>query len=221
MAFEMKNSQDISRVLRTKEEARQSYDKMSRWYDLFTSSEKKFTELGLATLDIQPNETILEIGFGTGHALLTLVREENTIYGIDLSLKMCTHAHSKLQRANLDKHIHLQNGDATHLPYPNEVFDAVFISFTLELFDTPEIPLVLHEIKRTLKKGGRTVVVSLLKTPRQSVRIYEWFHQKMPMLIDCRPIRAQESLESADFQTMENITKTMWRLPVSIISAKK
>ncbi len=221
MAFEMKNSQGISRVLRTKEEARQSYDKMSRWYDLFTSSEKKFTELGLATLDIQPNETILEIGFGTGHALLTLAREENTIYGIDLSQKMCTHAHHKLQRATLDEHIHLQNGDATHLPYANEVFDAVFISFTLELFDTPEIPLVLHEIKRTLKKGGRAVVVSLLKTPRQSVHIYEWFHQKMPTLIDCRPIRAQESLESADFQIMENITKTMWRLPVSIISAKK
>lgn len=217
----MNNSPKISRVLRTKEEARQSYDRMSRWYDLFTGSEKKFTDLGLEILNTQPNETILEIGFGTGHALQTFASEENTVYGIDLSLKMCALARNKLQRAKLSENIHLQSGDATHIPFANEVFDAVFISFTLELFDNPEIPLVLDEIKRTLKKGGKTVVVSLLKTPRQSVQIYEWFHQKMPTLIDCRPIRAQESLESAGFQIIANVTQSMWGLPVSIISAKK
>ena len=218
----MDTSPKISRVLRTKEKARQNYDRMSRWYDLFTSSEKKFTDLGLEILNTQSNETILEIGFGTGYALQALASgKNNTIYGVDFSQKMCILARKKLQRAKLSKDIHLQRGDAIQLPFVSEVFDAVFISFTLELFDNPEIPLVLNEIKRTLKNGGRTVVVSLLKTPRQSVQIYEWFHQKMPTLIDCRPIRAQESLESAGFQLIENKTKSMWRLPVSIILAKK
>ena len=217
----MNNPQKISRVLRTKEEARQNYDRMSRWYDLFTSSEKKFTDIGLEMLNTKPNETILEIGFGTGHALRTLASGGNTVYGIDLSQKMCTLARNKLERVNLDAHIHLQNGDATHLPYATNIFDAVFISFTLELFDTPEIPRVLNEVKRILKQDGRILVVSLLKTPRQSVHIYEWFHQKMPTLIDCRPIHAQDSLRAVGFKNIETTTKSMWRLPVSINLATK
>ena len=50
-----------------------SYDRLSKWYDLFASPfEKKFIDAGLQKLHASPGETILEIGFGTGQGILKL-----------------------------------------------------------------------------------------------------------------------------------------------------
>ncbi len=213
----------ISRVFRTKEEASQNYDRLSRWYDLFASSERKFTDLGLEMLAAQSGESVLEIGFGTGHALLKLAHATHPaiVSGIDISSKMRTVAEKKLHRAGLKDAVHLKTGDAAKLPYSNSQFDAVFISFTLELFDTPEMPLILQECYRVLKPDGRLGVVALKKEDCRAIHIYEWFHKKMPTFVDCRPIHAKESIEDAGFQITQNRKMIMWGLPVSILLARK
>ncbi|MBT3712739.1 MAG: methyltransferase domain-containing protein [Anaerolineae bacterium] len=213
----------ISRVSRTKEEASQNYDRLSRWYDLFASSEKKFTDIGLKMLAIRSGEAVLEIGFGTGHALLKLARaaQPKIVHGLDISSKMRTAAEKKLRRAGLKDSAQLKTEDAAKLPYDNSQFDAIFIGFTLELFDTPEIPLVLQECYRVLKSSGRLGVVALKKEDCRAIQVYEWFHKKMPTLVDCRPIYAKESLKDAGFQIIKNRKMTMWGLPLSIILAKR
>src|SRR5665811_1823239 len=218
---------EVKRVNRTKEEAKKSYNKMSKWYDLFSGhSEKRFRDIGIQKINIQEGEKVLEIGFGTGHCILSLARsvgDTGKTYGIDLSEGMLKITTSRIEKAGLSERINLQCGDALNLPYPELFVDAVFMSFTLELFDTPEIPIVLEQCKRVLKKGGRFCVVAMSKEEKQGPRVtfYEWLHEKFPNYIDCRPIFVRQSLENIHFNIV-NMTKVpFFGLNVSIVLANK
>lgn len=214
----------ISPVTRTKKEARVAYNRMSRWYDLFSAAEKRYKTAGLRLLAAQPGESVLEIGFGTGECLRSLaqsVGESGMVCGIDLSEGMAAVGRKKLQKTVLWRRTHISCGDAASLPYAAGSFDAIFISFTLELFDTPEIPRVLGECRRVLRSDGRLVVVSMAKQPQDSmmVRLYEWVHRAIPAWVDCRPIFVQPAIEQARFQVASASRMMMFGLPVEIVLA--
>jgi len=92
--------------------------------------------------------------------------------------------------------------DALDMAYKNNKFDAVFMNFTLELFDTPEIPKILTEIKRVLKPKGKLGVISISKEDGDSLllKLYEWAHKKFPQYVDCRPIYVEQSIKDAGFE---------------------
>lgn len=216
---------EVARVQRTREEARRSYDRISSWYDLVEGSwEKKLRRGGLELLAPAPGEAILEIGFGTGHALEAIaaaVGESGRAYGIDIAPEMLRLAQGRLIESGLASRAELTNGDALDLPYDDDMMDAVFMSFTLELFDTPEIPEVLSECRRVLRPGGRTCVVSLSRAGPQSrmKQLYEWGHRKLPALLDCRPIYAGHFLEEAGFNISKSMMSSIWGLPVETVLA--
>jgi demethylmenaquinone methyltransferase/2-methoxy-6-polyprenyl-1,4-benzoquinol methylase len=218
----------IKRVSRSKEAARASYNRMSRWYEVIAgSTEKKYRDGGLETLSAQPGETILEIGFGTGHCLIALAKAvgpAGRVIGLDISDGMLAIARERLQKSGLDDRVDLHLGDAANLDFIHaSSLDGIFMSFTLELFDNPEIPRLLQECHRSLKPGGRLAVVSMTKThpPGLAVRIYEWFHEHMPAYADCRPIFAQQSLKENGFKIQDVSVSSMWGLPVEIVLGKK
>jgi ubiquinone/menaquinone biosynthesis C-methylase UbiE len=216
---------EITQVARSKDSARVSYDRLGKWYDLLAgSSERKFTEVGLQKLDVKAGEKVLEIGFGTGHSLLALARRVGRmgkVYGVDLSEGMFQVASNRLRKNGMSNRVELQCGDATLLPFSNHFFDAVFMSFVLELFDTPELPLVLHECQRVLGRAGRIGIVALSKKDLAAVRLYEWFHMRFPSYVDCRPIFARQTVEAAGFRVTDATEMRMWGLPVEIIIANK
>jgi demethylmenaquinone methyltransferase/2-methoxy-6-polyprenyl-1,4-benzoquinol methylase len=215
----------VSRVTRSREEARTSYNRLSRWYDLIAGgSEGKFREKGLELLNAASGETVLEIGCGTGHSLLALapqVTPTGHVYGLDLSEGMLAQARLRIKQKEMQNRVSLTCGDAAHIPHPGESFDALFMSFTLELFDTPELPLVLDECRRVLKKNGRISLVSLAKESKTTVRVYEWFHDKFPTTIDCRPIEVGSVVDQAGFRITHSNRLMMWGLPVDVILAHK
>jgi demethylmenaquinone methyltransferase/2-methoxy-6-polyprenyl-1,4-benzoquinol methylase len=111
-------------------------------------------------------------------------------------------------------------GDGTRLPFALNSFDAVFLSFTLELFSEAEIPVVLKECHQVLKREGRLGIVSLSKQDVLACRLYEWGHAHWPALLDCRPIHLRESLEAGEFRVQAANVQTMWGLPVEIVLGK-
>ena len=204
-------------------QTRASYNRLARWYDWFAGSEAVFTRAGLDLLNAQPGERVLEIGPGTGGALLELAKQvtpAGLAVGIDLSEGMLRRAQAKA-RERADQPC-LVMSDAVCQPVACHSFDGVFFSFTLELFSEVEILRVLAEARRVLRSGGRLSVVSLRLPPHPdlAVRIYQWLNHRFPALIDCRPIRLNEILIESGFEIQNSQSRSMWGLAVQITTAK-
>jgi len=213
----------VLRVYRTKAQAKRNYDKISRFYDCFAGGfESHYRNIGLEQLNIKGGETVLEIGFGTGHCLMQIaksVRKEGMVYGVEISSGMLEVTKKRLKKAGLLDRAVLYCGDATKMPYNEHKFDAVFMSFTLELFDTPEIPVILDEIKRVLKSEGRLGVVSMSREEGKSIlfKLYEWAHKKFPNYADCRPIYVEQSLREAGIKIINSRKVKVYGLPLEIV----
>jgi ubiquinone/menaquinone biosynthesis C-methylase UbiE len=216
----------IARVTRSKAEARMFYTRISRFYDFSEGSfERKYIRMGLQKVSVREGDVVLEVGVGTGESIVEfarLVGPSGKVYGVDISEGMLEVTRTKLMETGLLDRVELVCEDAVHLSFQDGFFDAVFMSFTLELFDIPEIPRVLTECYRVLKNGGRIGVVSLSKKEETVLsKMYEWLHGVFPRLLDCRPIFAQDALNEAGFVTQDAALISMWGLPVEVILGKK
>jgi ubiquinone/menaquinone biosynthesis C-methylase UbiE len=221
-----KEETSILRVFQSRDETRAFYNKISKVYDLLSErSEAPARRAGLDLLAAEEGERILEIGFGTGHCLLDLARAvgpSGAVLGLDLSEGMMGQAEALMQREGLADRVELKRGDAVSLPYDSGSLDGVFMSFTLELFDTPEIPTVLGECRRVLRSGGRLVVVGMSKESDSGfvVHAFEWSHRHFPNFIDCRPIFVRKSLSDAGFLVGKSTSMHIW-VPVEVVIGMK
>jgi ubiquinone/menaquinone biosynthesis C-methylase UbiE len=190
------------------------------------TSSNILSSMALDRLHIAEGETVLEVGFGTGHCLKRMaesVGKTGKACAIDISSGMLEIARKRLRKAGLIDRVELHRGDAMEMPFHDDTFDAAFSSFTLELFDTPEIPKVLGEIRRVLKPKARFGIVSMSKQGGGSipVRLYEWFHEKSPKYADCRPIYVAQSLRDAGFEIRRKERVILFGLPGEIVVAGK
>ncbi|NHK30120.1 MAG: methyltransferase domain-containing protein [Asgard group archaeon] len=205
--------------------SKKSYNKMSKWYDLFSSFEKRYRKEGLRKLDIKSEETILEVGFGTGHSLVKIAKqvgEKGFVHGIDISEGMIKKTLKRIHKAKVQENIYLICGDATQLPYIDEMFDSIFICFTIELFDFDDISKILTEAKRVLEEEGRICIITLSnRKTNLMTKIYNLFHKKMPKIVDCRPIGLRKFIDDVSLTISDTKEMMMWGLPVDIIVAKK
>ena len=206
-------------VTRSKSQARRFYDRISGIYDTLTTSEKHLVRLGVELLSVRPGDRVLEIGCGTGEALTFIssrVTSEGSAFGLDLSREMLLRSRNKTTTP-----AYVQ-GDGACLPLQSGRFDAVFFAFTLELFSTEDIPIVLSECCRVLKPGGRLGLVSLTEEPRTlALRLYELAHSLFPVAVDCRPIPLEKLVAQNGFLILAVNQTRVWGLPVTLVCSAK
>ena len=199
--------QEMLRVTATKEAIKESYGKISRFYGTVEGIvERGLRKKGLKLLAIQEGKAVLEIGFGTGFTLVELAKsvgKTGRVCGIDVTPAMVKITRKRLEKEGLIDKVQVCQGDARNIPFEDNVFDAVYMASTLELFDTPDIPKVLEEIKRVLKPGGRLGVVSMSKEGHEDslfLKFYEWLHKKVPKYASCRPVYVEEVVREAGYK---------------------
>ena len=211
------------------EHTRAFYDRISHVYDLIADGgEHRARERGLELLAARPGERILEIGFGTGQSLVELaqaVGDSGAVHGIDISTGMRDVAHKRLAAEDLHDRVELRVDAAPPLPYADQTFDAVSMSFTLELFEEPDLVGILAESRRVLAPGGRVGVVSMASVQDGEheswmERTYIWMHRHFPHIVDCRPIPLEQMLEANGFALSKQERLDLFSMPVAAVVAE-
>ncbi|MGE3194126.1 MAG: bifunctional demethylmenaquinone methyltransferase/2-methoxy-6-polyprenyl-1,4-benzoquinol methylase UbiE [Microbacteriaceae bacterium] len=110
----------------------------------------------------QPGERILDVAAGTGTSSAALAHRGATVVALDFSPGMIAEGRRRNPR------IEFVEGDAERLPFGDDEFDAVTISFGLRNVAHPKAALA--EMYRVLKPGGRLVVCEFSKPPRAVFR---------------------------------------------------
>lgn len=117
----------------------------------------KQRQIVLSSLDLQPDERVLDIGSGPGLLIEDMARIIGTggsISGVDVSDAMV--ALSKKRCAHLTQ-VELRVGDAAVLPFKDNEFDVAVSTQVYEYVQ--EIQKCLQELFRVLKPGGRALIL--------------------------------------------------------------
>ncbi len=107
---------------------------------------------------VRPGETALDLCCGTGDITLALAARGATVVGLDFSAAMLEVA-QKRSRGNA--RVTFQRGDALQLPFPDNHFDIVTISYGLR--NLANFEMALSEMLRVLKTGGRLLILDFGK----------------------------------------------------------
>ncbi len=110
-------------------------------------------------------ETILDVAAGTGTSSASLARNGASVVAADFSQGMIEVGR---QRQAANPFISFVQADATALPFDDDTFDAVTISFGLRNIVDPRAALA--EFYRVTKPGGRVVVCEFSRPPLAPVR---------------------------------------------------
>src|SRR6201998_2816615 len=115
-----------------------------------------------------PGDRVLDLAAGTGTSALSFTATGADCVACDFSLGMLRAGQSRLAqrgagRSAIGAGIGLVAGDALRLPFRDEAFDAVTISFGLRNVAVPK--QALAEMRRVTRPGGRLVICEFSPMP--------------------------------------------------------
>jgi phosphatidylethanolamine/phosphatidyl-N-methylethanolamine N-methyltransferase len=123
----------------------------------------------VSQLALAPNDTVLEVGIGTG-LNLPLYPPLTRLTGIDLSSEMLDKAVERVQNLAMPN-VTLKVMDATSLDFEDNEFDKALATYTISA--VPDPVAVLREMRRVVKPGGTLVLLNHFRSDRRVIRLAE------------------------------------------------
>jgi len=128
-------------------------------------SNQKALELIVHSAVAGPEDAVLDVGCGPGLLACAFARVVRHATGIDLTPAMLEQARNAAHNQRLTN-VSWQQGDVTQLPYPNAHFSIVSSRFVFHHLEQPLI--VLKEMVRVCKPGGRIVIADMAPAPEKA-----------------------------------------------------
>ena len=188
-------------------------------YDAGASFEVEHHAEALRLADVQPGQRVLDVACGTGRGTLGLaqaVGPTGRVDALDLTQAMLDQAHAKLEHLELSARVHLKQGDARQLPYPDAAFDLVYNGYMFDLIPLDGFAPILKEMARVLKSGGKLVLVNMSK-PDGRKTFFEMVYEKGWAVMPCRPVLMAPLLEPAGFTAIQRLYRPSRGLIVSLL----
>ena len=113
---------------------------------------------------LDPSLVVGDLGTGTGHIALTLSPFVRRVIAVDDSAAMLAAARKRL--ADCDN-VEFRRGDISALPLENGELDVAVLFLVLPFVEEPRS--ALREAARTLRKGGRALIVDMLPHDREDI----------------------------------------------------
>ena len=134
------------------------YHQFAWTYDLVAAvvSLGHWNEWVRSSLPYVQGPRVLELGHGPGHLQLFLHEHGFQAFGLDESRPMSRQAARRLRKKGMD--VKLSRGLAQSLPFAQETFQSVALTFPSEYIFNPR---TLTEIHRVLAPGGRLVILPI------------------------------------------------------------
>ncbi|MFL0161472.1 bifunctional demethylmenaquinone methyltransferase/2-methoxy-6-polyprenyl-1,4-benzoquinol methylase UbiE [Aquirufa salirivi] len=128
-------------------------------------------------------KSLLDIATGTGDfAIEALKIQPEKIIGVDISQGMLDFGIEKIKKLGLEDKIHLQLGDSEKLPFSDQSFDAITVSFGVRNYENLEKGL--NDMLRVLKPGGYCLILEFSNPRKFPMKHLYAFYSKfiLPLL---------------------------------------
>ncbi|RLZ12310.1 bifunctional demethylmenaquinone methyltransferase/2-methoxy-6-polyprenyl-1,4-benzoquinol methylase UbiE [Faecalibacter macacae] len=149
--------------LTKKKQVEQMFDNISPKYDLLNrilsgGIDIQWRKDVIKMVQSAKPATILDIATGTGDLAIMMAKNTNAqITGLDLSAGMLEVGRKKVEAEGLNNRVTMIQGDSENLPFEDNSFDCITVSFGVRNFENLEKGL--SEIRRILKPGGTFIIL--------------------------------------------------------------
>jgi SAM-dependent methyltransferase len=172
--------------------------------------------------DVQPGETVLDLGSGAGFDCFLAARivgEKGRVIGVDMTAEMLERARANARESGFNN-VEFHLGEIEHLPVADDSVDLIISNCVINL--SPEKEQVFREAHRVLKPGGRMLVSDLVLRRDLSPRL----KSSVEAYVGCIAGASKKDeylrlMREAGFRNVEIVDERVYDVGIDLLGSKE